>query len=49
VMQRLYESGATSGRDAVVERADPGVVLTVDGRQVGLSLDAARLVYVTTV
>jgi DtxR family transcriptional regulator, Mn-dependent transcriptional regulator len=47
VMQILHRGGITFGRTVAVTREDDEVVLEVEGSEVRLPLDAARLVYVS--
>jgi DtxR family transcriptional regulator, Mn-dependent transcriptional regulator len=47
VMQRFHEGGVTYGRQAAVHRTPSEVVLEVDGHQVTLPIESARLVYVS--
>jgi DtxR family transcriptional regulator, Mn-dependent transcriptional regulator len=46
VMQRFHRGGVIHGREATVRHDGDGVVLEVEGRQVTLPVDEARLVYV---
>jgi DtxR family transcriptional regulator, Mn-dependent transcriptional regulator len=48
VMHRLDAGGVSYGRTVEIRREGDQVVLAVDGQDISLDLDAARLVYVTT-
>ena len=47
VMRRFDEHGLRYGRTVAVRRDDGEIVIEVDGRTIGLTPEAARLVYVT--
>jgi DtxR family transcriptional regulator, Mn-dependent transcriptional regulator len=49
VMQRFHHGGIIHGREATVRREGQQVVLEVDGNEVPLPVDEARLVYVEPV
>jgi DtxR family transcriptional regulator, Mn-dependent transcriptional regulator len=47
VMRRFDEHGLRSGRTVAVRHEDGRIVIDVDGETIGLTPDAAKLVYVT--